>query len=94
MHTSHAIIGLHETERTPRRDAHETFGARAASDVVMRDVGYVTRVSAKRVDAGCATERLPALRELARNTLTHGVHVAIPTGTRGTPGSRREASSA
>lgn len=76
MHTPITIISLHEMARTPRRDAHGTFGARVACDVVMRDVGYVTRLSAKRVEAGCATERLSVLRERARSTQTHGVHVA------------------
>ena len=94
MHTSHTIIDLHETARTLRRDAHGTFGARVASEVVMRPVGYVTRVSAKRAEAGCATERLSAIRELARSTQTHGVQVANGTGTQRTPGSRQEASSA
>jgi hypothetical protein len=47
-----------------------------ACDVVMRDVGCVMRLFAKRVEAGCATERLSALRERARSTQRHGVHVA------------------
>lgn len=94
MYTAITIISLHETARTPRRDAHRTFGARMASDVVIRHVGYVTRVSAKRVEAGCATERLPAMRELARSTQTHGVHVANGTVTQWTLGSRQGASSA
>ena len=94
MHTSPTIISLHDTARTPRRDAHGTVGARGASDVVMRNVGYVTRVSAKRAEAGCATERLSAIRELGRSTQKHGVHVAYGTRTQSTLGSRQEINSA
>lgn len=49
--------------------------ARGASCVVMRDAGYRTRVSAMRFQAGCATERLSAVRERARGTRVDGVHV-------------------
>ena len=94
MHTSHTIDRLHQTARTPRRDAHGTFGARMASPVVIRHVGYVTRVSAKRVEAGCATERLSAGRELAWSTGTHGVQVASGIGVQRTPGSRQAPNSA
>jgi hypothetical protein len=42
---------------------------------VARHIGYRTRVSAMRVEAGCATERLSARRRSVRHT-RYGVQVA------------------
>src|SRR4051812_45744597 len=55
--------------------------------VVIRDAGYRTRVSAKRVQAGCVTERVFAIGGFARRTPMHGVHVAGRIVTHGKPAS-------
>ena len=57
-----------------RRVAIATGELRAPGHLVSR-IGYRTRVSAMRVEAGCATERLSAARESARHTAV-GVQVA------------------
>jgi hypothetical protein len=67
------------TSRQNGASTHRVPAARAAvrCDVTARLAGYRTRVSAMRVEAGCATERLPSIREFSReHTHSHGVHVA------------------
>jgi hypothetical protein len=64
-----------------RHNARQISGSVVDCGVVIREAGYRTRVSAKRVQAGCVTERVFAIGGLARRTQTHGVHLAGKTMT-------------
>ena len=69
-----------------RHIARRTSGSVVDCGVVIREAGYRTRLSAKRLLAGRATERVFAIGGLARRTQTHGVHVAGRTLTHRTLG--------
>jgi hypothetical protein len=77
-----------------RHNARRTSGSVVDCSVVIREAGYQTRVSAKRVQAGCVTERFFATGGLARGTRTHGVHAAGKTTTHRTLGFARAPNSA
>jgi hypothetical protein len=53
---------------TLRQRARRTWGDFVDRGVVIRAAGYRTRLSAKRLEAGCATERVSSTGELARRT--------------------------
>ena len=65
-HTSSVYHMERPAPRTARRTRH----------IVTRAACYQTRVSAKRGNTGCATERRATCTARARGTHDHGVHVA------------------
>ena len=74
-------MSIHRTITSRKNDAstHRVPAPRVAvpCDVTARIAGYRTWVSAMRIEAGCATERLPSIREFSReHTHSYGVHVA------------------
>jgi hypothetical protein len=68
-----------------RHIARRTSGSVVDCGVVIREAGYRTRLSAKRLLAGCATERVFAIGGFTRRQ-THGVHVEWRTVTHRTLG--------
>ena len=99
---AHTSMSIHWTILTSlpcagmmsRHSARRTSGSVVDCSIVIREAGYRTRVSAKRVQAGCVTERVFAIGGLALRTQTHGVHMAGRTMTHRTLGFAREPNSA
>ena len=82
-------LKLSRTDTMMGHVARLAAGALVDREIVIREAGYRTRVSAARDAAGCATKRSFAIGRHTRRIGTHGVHVAKRTVTHRTFGFSR-----